>query len=110
MKSSPKKYYSNIEKPVPHNNKRKAPPKKSGTDITPKNEVKAMFTAWFKKNKSIGCVMSKQDVVKNILTKINAKQEDALDSALNELKHEGLIEIKEDGVTLVLTKKGADTI
>ena len=54
--------------------------------------------------------MSKQAVVQNILTQLNAKQEDALPTALNELKYEGIIEIQEDGVTLVLTQKGAETI
>ncbi|DAB27366.1 MAG: hypothetical protein A2513_11155 [Sulfurimonas sp. RIFOXYD12_FULL_33_39] len=73
-------------------------------DLTPKNEVKEMFINWFKKNNNIGQIMTKQDVVQNILTKLNAKQDDALEEAMNELKKDGLFEIKEDGVTLVLTK------
>jgi predicted transcriptional regulator len=109
MKQTPKKYYSNTAK-TPHNNRRKLPPKSSSTDISPKNEVKEMFMRWFKKNNIVGQIMSKQDVVQNILTKINAKQEDALGNAINELKHEGLIEVKEDGVTLVLTQKGTEYI
>jgi transcriptional regulator of NAD metabolism len=64
-----------------------------------------MFRLWFKKNNTVGYVMSKQDIVKNILTKLNAKQESSLQEAINELKTEGLIEVKEDGVTLVLIKK-----
>lgn len=64
-----------------------------------------MFRLWFKKNNSVGYVMSKQEIVKNILTKLNAKQENSLQEAINELKTEGLIEVKEDGVTLVLIKK-----
>lgn len=111
MKSFPKKVYnSKTTKAAPHNNRRKLPPKNNSTDTTPKNEVKEMFLKWFKKNKSAGYVMSKQAVVQNILTQLNAKQEDALLTALNELKYEGIIEIQEDGVTLVLTQKGAETI
>lgn len=64
-----------------------------------------MLRLWFKKNNSVGYVMSKQDMVRNILTKLNAKQESSLEEAINELKNEGLIEVKEDGVTLVLIKK-----
>jgi predicted flavoprotein YhiN len=89
---------------TPHNNKRKSPPKKTKVDVTPKNEVKELFKSWFKKN-AIGHIMTKQDVVKNILTKLNAKQNDALANAMDELKDECYIDIKEDGVTLVLTRK-----
>lgn len=110
MKSTPKKNYFTTSKTAPHNNRRKAPPKATASDVSPKNEVKEMFMSWFKKNKSVGQIMSKQDVVQNILTKINAKQEDALETAMKELKREGLIEVKEDGVTLVLTQKGVDSI
>lgn len=91
------------------NNRRKFPPK-NNIDLNPKNEVKDMFIQWFKKNNSVGCVMSKQDVVRNILTKLNAKQEDSLEEAMKELKCEGLIDVQEDGVTLALTQKGVDFI
>jgi hypothetical protein len=95
---------------APHNNRRKAPPKSKSSDMSPKNEVKQMFIKWFLKHKVAGQIMSKEDVVQNILTQLNAKQEDALSTALNELKTDGLIEIQEDGVTLMLTAKGADFI
>ena len=85
-------------------------PKDKKIDLTPRNEVKEMFMSWFKKNRSVAQNMTKQDVVKNIITKLDAKQNDALESAMQELKREGLIEIKEDGVTLVLTKAGADSL
>jgi|FLOH01.1.fsa_nt_gi hypothetical protein len=107
MKSSPKKNYNDVNA-TPHNNKRKAPPKKNKADATPKNEVKEMFMNWFKKRNTAGQVMTKQDVVKNILTKLDAKQNDAMEKAINELKSEGWIEIKEDGVTLALTEKGVE--
>ncbi|MBU1658043.1 hypothetical protein KKG72_03200 [bacterium] len=103
MKSSPKKSFNTTGSP--HNNKRKAPPRKNAAELSPKNEVKEMFIKHFKKNNNVGYVMSKQDVVRNILTQLNAKQEDALQEALLELKDAGWIEIKEDGVTLVLTQK-----
>lgn len=104
MKPSPKNTSS------PHTNKRKAPPKKSNMDIAPKNEVKEMFMTWFKKRNHAGQVMTKQDVVQNILTKLNAKQNDALEEAMNELKSEQLIEVKKDGVTIVLTQKGTQCV
>jgi len=93
-----------------HANKRKSPPKKSNMDAVPKNEVKEMFMAWFKKRNHVGQIMTKQDVVQNILLKLNAKQNDALEEAMNELKKEQLIEVQEDGVTLVLTKKGTQCV
>jgi len=105
MKSTPKKKYNDV-KVIPHNSKRKAAPKKNKTDMDPKNEVKKMFMHWFKNNNNVGQVMSKQDVVKNILIKLDAKQNDALEIAINELKSEGWIDVKEDGVTLVLTQEG----
>ncbi|QOY55933.1 hypothetical protein HUE87_11840 [Candidatus Sulfurimonas marisnigri] len=97
-------------KSTPHNNKRKSSPKNKTIDAAPKNEVKEMFINWFRKNNNVGQIMSKQDVVKDILTKLDSKQNDALEKAMNELKHDGLIEVKEDGVTLVLTQKGSDFI
>ncbi|OIP56318.1 MAG: hypothetical protein AUK54_02390 [Helicobacteraceae bacterium CG2_30_36_10] len=104
MKPSPKNTNS------PHTNRRKSPPKKSSMDIAPKNEVKEMFMAWFKKHNHVGQVMTKQDVTQNILTKLNAKQNDALEEAMNELKSEQLIELKEDGVTIILTQKGTQCV
>ena len=93
------------------NSRRKsALPKEKKIDVTPKNEVKEMFIKYFKKNNSVGHIMGKQDVVRNILTKLDAKQNDALEDAMNELKSDGLIDVKEDGLTLVLTKKGSETI
>lgn len=110
MGTQTKKNYNNDMKPAPRDNRRKSPPKNKTVDLAPQNEVKEMFMNWFKKNNTIGRIMSKQDVVKNVLTKLNAKQNDALEQAMNELKNAGLIEVQEDGVTLVLTKKGSEFI
>jgi len=116
MKSSPNKNYSN-EKTFPKNNnnnysnsRKKSFPKDKKIDIAPKNEVKEMFVSWFKRNRSLGKIMTKEDVVINIIKKLDAKQEKALEEAMNELKEEGFMEVQEDGVTLVLTKKGYDRI
>lgn len=94
----------------PHTNKRKSPPKNNSMDATPKNEVKEMFMAWFKKRNHVGQLMTKQDVVQNILTKLDAKQNDALEEAMNELESEKLIELKEDGLTIALTQKGTQCV
>lgn len=102
-----KKNYAN----PPQNRQRKAPPKKSVLETTAKDEVKAMFLAWFKKNKAAaGHIMSKQDVITHVLKKLDKKQDGFLEQAMGELKKSGLIETKEDGVTLVLTQKGADQL
>ncbi|MDO9266870.1 MAG: hypothetical protein Q7U00_07300 [Sulfurimonas sp.] len=92
------------------NSRVKTTPKNKVLDTAPKNEVKEMFMKWFKKNNNVGQVMTKKDVVENIIAKLDAKQNDALEKAMNELRKEGFIEVKEDGVTLVLTQKGADSI
>lgn len=90
------------------NSRIKTAPKNKALDTAPKNEVKEMFMKWFKKNSNVTQVMTKKDVVENIIAKLDAKQNDALEKAMNELRREGLIEVKEDGVTLVLTQKGAE--
>jgi hypothetical protein len=97
-------------KSSPKNSKRKSPPKNKKIDPAPKNEVKEMFMKWFKKNKKVGQIMTKQDVVTNILKRLDAKQDDVLEQAMNELKSSALIETQEDGVTLVLTQKGFDSL
>ncbi|MDD2791019.1 MAG: hypothetical protein PHU40_10190 [Sulfurimonas sp.] len=102
---------ANFNKPASNKspiNKKRAMPKKALLDSAPKKEVKEMFMAWFRKHKTVGAIMSKQDVVTNILKKIDAKQENALADAMNELKSEGFIEVQPDGVTLVLTQLGVD--
>jgi len=115
MKSTPKKNYNN-SKPAPKNNikynsgRKKVPSKDKKLDDAPKNEVKDMFMAWFKKNRSLGQIMTKEDVVKNVIKNLDAPQNDALEEAMRELKKYGFIEVQEDGVTLVLTKKGYDFI
>lgn len=85
-------------------------PKDKKIDLTPMNEVKKMFKDWFKRNRKVTQVMSKEDVVRNILTKLDGKQNDALEDAMNSLKREGFMEVKEDGVTLVLTQSGANSL
>ena len=106
--NTPKPSFKNGSSKTPHNAKRKSPPKTNKLDPAPKNEVKQMFMSWFKKNNHVGQIMTKQDVVRNILTKLDSKQNDALAEAMNDLKTEGLIEVQEDGVTLVLTQKGTE--
>lgn len=69
-----------------------------------------MFMNWFKSSRATeGHVMNKQDVIKNVLKKIDSKQDHAFEKAMNQLKNDGLIETKEDGITLVLTQKGAES-
>ena len=70
-----------------------------------------MFMQWFRKHGgAAGQIMEKRDVITHILKKLDKKQDSALESAMDELGGSGLIETKEDGVTLVLTEKGADYI
>jgi hypothetical protein len=90
---------------------RKAPPKKESLETTQKNEIKTMFMNWFKASRAVeGHIMTKQDVIKAILKKLDSKQDRAFQIAMDELKSDGIIDIKEDGVTLVLTQKGAEQL
>ena len=69
-----------------------------------------MFMKWFKSQKAVaGHVMTKTDVLKNIIKKIDKKQDDVLEAAMNDLKTGGFLETKEDGFSLVLTKKGEES-
>ena len=97
---------SNEDK-TPRNKKRKSPPKSKG-EVNYKNQVKQMLSNWFKNHNKVGYVMSKQDVVKNILIKLTSKQENSFEIAVSELNKDGYIEVQEDGLTLVLTQKGVN--
>jgi hypothetical protein len=54
--------------------------------------------------------MTKQDVIRNVLTKIGPKQDGDFEDAMRELVREGLFEVQADGVTLVLTEQGAESV
>ena len=106
----PKKKVYDYKKALRENEKKRSPSKKAKVDIAPKDEIKEMFIAWFRKNRKVGQVMSKQNVVKDILTKLDSKQNKVLDIAMNELKSSGFMEVKDDGVTLVLTQVGFNSL
>ena len=74
-------------------------------DVTPKNEVKQMFRDWFKKRNEAGQIMTKQDVINAVIKKLTKSQDKFLKDAMDEMVFEGLIEIQEDGVTVVLKRK-----
>ena len=70
-----------------------------------------MFMHWFKASRAVeGHVMTKQDVINGILKKLGPKQDRPFQIAMDELKNDGVITIQEDGVTLILTAKGADLL
>lgn len=54
--------------------------------------------------------MNKSDVIKNILKKLDPKQDKLFTRAMDELTNDAIIEVQPDGVTLVLTQKGADLL
>lgn len=110
MKSSPapKKNYNNSNSN--NNSRKKTFSKDKKVEVAPKNEVKEMFFSWFKKHRNVGQIMTKTDVVTNVIKKLDSKQNSVLEEAMNELKNNGFIEVKEDGVTLVLTQRGYDFI
>ncbi len=99
----PKKKEYDYKQALRNNEKQKKVVKK---DLTPKEEVKEMFYSWFKRKAKVGKVMSKQDVISNILTQLNKQQDKVLDVAMDELKSSGFMENQDDGVSLVLTEKG----
>ena len=74
-------------------------------DITPKNQVKQMFRDWFKKRNEAGQVMTRQEVINSVIKKLTKEQDKFLKDAMDEMVFEGLIEIQEDGVTVVLKRK-----
>jgi hypothetical protein len=70
-----------------------------------------MFMNWFKSSRAVeGHVMTKSDVIKSILKKLDSKQDKFFTRAMDEMAKEGVFEIQPDGVTLVLTQKGADLL
>lgn len=85
-------------------------PKDKPLDAAPKNEVKEMFFQWFKKRNIVGQIMSKEDVVSNVIAKLDAKQNDALKKAMDELINNGFVNVQDDGLTLVLTQRGSEFI
>ena len=52
------------------NTRRRASLKEKKVITDPKAEVKEMFMNWFKKNRSLGQIMTKEDVVTNIIKKL----------------------------------------
>jgi hypothetical protein len=80
-------------------------------EATQKEEIKTLFINWFRGCRAReGHIMTKQDVINNVLRKLDSKQDKTFTKAMDELKNDGLIEVQDDGVTLVLTLKGADFI
>ncbi len=70
-----------------------------------------MFMTWFKSSRALeGHIMTKQDVINGILKKLGPKEDRPFQLAMDELKNDGIIEMKEDGVTLLLTAKGANLL
>ena len=70
-----------------------------------------MFMLWFKKQKAeAGHLMSKTDVLKNIIKHLDKKQDDVLELAMNDLTAGGYLETQEDGFSLKLTEKGAQSL
>ena len=66
---------------------------------------------WFKSSRALeGHIMTKSDVIKNILKKLDPKQDKLFTRAMDELSNEAIIIVQPDGVTLVLTQKGADLL
>jgi hypothetical protein len=115
MKTTAKKTYSNGSKAPrngarPHYEKRKSAPKKVEKETAPKNEVKEMFMSWFRRHNQVGQIMTKQDVVREIIKNLDAKQNDALEEAMDELVKSGFMAVQEDGVTLMLTAEGVEIL
>lgn len=93
----------------PKDNKKNFQPRDKIVELKPVDEVKGFFRDYFRKNAIRGHMMHPEDVKKYILRKLTAKEENVFAQALNALKTEGFIEVQEDGLTLVLTQKGADS-
>ena len=91
--------------------KKRRASKKSALETVYKEEVIEMFLKWFKQQKAeTGHIMSKTDILKNIIKNIDAKQDGVLEQAMKELSDKGLLETQEDGFSLMLTAKGAKSL
>ena len=85
--------------------------KKKALETVYKEEVKEMFVNWFKKQNAVaGDVMSKRDVLQNIIKNLDKKQDEVLEAAMNELSTSGFMTTLEDGFSLMLTEKGAESL
>ena len=91
--------------------KKRRASKKSALETVYMDEVKEMFIKWFKKQGALaGLVMTKTDVLQGIIKQLDKKQDDVLEKAMNALVKSGFMEIGEDGFTLILTEKGAQSL
>jgi len=106
----PKKKVYDYKKALRDEEKKKTSSKIKKNELSPKDEVKEMFINYFTKNKKVGKIMSKQDVINIIIKNLDKKQDKVLNIAMDELKSSGFIEVKEDNVTLILTQKGFDSL
>jgi hypothetical protein len=106
-KNTIQKAYS---KPSP-NFRQKAPMQKESLETTQKNEIKALFMNWFKASGAKeGHVMTKQDVINGVLRKMGPKQDHPFALAMEELCSNTLVTLQADGVTVVLTQKGSESL
>lgn len=77
---------------------------------SPKDEVKDKIMSWFKKsNSDVGHVMDERNLLQSIYMKLNPKQKNVFDEAIEELVQNEFITIKDEKL-LVLTEKGVDSI
>lgn len=77
---------------------------------SPKDEVKDKIMSWFKKsNSDVGDVMDERNLLQSIYMKLNPKQKNVFDEAIEELVQNEFITIKDEKL-LVLTEKGVDSI
>lgn len=110
MKKAPKKSYEKSKGVSTQERKRRAS-KKSALETLYIEEVIEMFVRWFKKQDAgVGRVMSKEDVLKNIIKNLDTKQDDVLEKAMTRLEKSGFMSRGEDGFSLILTEKGAKSL
>ncbi len=110
MKKAPKKSYEKSKGVSTQERKRRAS-KKSALETLYTEEVIEMFVRWFKKQDAgVGHVMSKEDVLKNIIKNLDTKQDDVLEKAMTRLEKSGFMSRGEDGFSLILTEKGAKSL
>jgi len=84
-------------------------PKYTPPELKPVEEVQGLFRQYFKQHKTVGHIMTAQDVKKHVLKKLTAKEDAVFGDAIKALSKEGFIEVQEDGVSLLLTQKGVDS-
>jgi len=111
MKKATPKRASERRKGLSSQERRRRASKKSALETLYIEEVVEMFINWFKRQgAAAGHVMHKQEVLQEIIKKLDKKQDDVLEEAMNTLEKSGFMRRGDDGFSLILSEAGAASL